>query len=237
MAAEFSGWLEKKSGGKEGKSAKLFDKWDKRYFVLVGTELRYFKHEDDHKKGTEPAGHHECSGAHGPNGAGGALSRSNTLCCAALPGMGAELFLKEVQGTRFRFTVQNKERELTLRAPNAAAYQGWANALAPMVAAAGRGSTMSMDSDYGGLTRDGAGSASIPMAPRESDAPASCTGWLEKKSGGKEGHAKSKLLQHWEKRFFALIGTELRYFKSEEDHIHGTRTRPPFSLLHTRRMP
>ena len=92
------GWLEKKSGGKSGgkQKATWMDKWDKRYFVLVGTELLYYKHENDHAKGAQPQGSMQCAGA--------------------------ELFLKEVTGTTFRFTIQNQERELKLRAPNAGAY-------------------------------------------------------------------------------------------------------------------
>ena len=45
--------------------------------------------------------------------------------------------------------------------------------------------------------------ATLP-APPPSAWWAGCEGWLEKKSGGKEGSAKAKLMQKWDKRFFVL---------------------------------
>jgi hypothetical protein len=38
-------------------------------------------------------------------------------------------------------------------------------------------------------------------------------GWLEKKSGGKDGESKMKLLQRWDKRYFVLLtsGTSISY--------------------------
>ena len=43
-------------------------------------------------------------------------------------------------------------------------------------------------------------------------------GVLEKKSGGKDGKEKMKLLQKWDKRFFALApgATQLKYYKSAD---------------------
>lgn len=44
-------------------------------------------------------------------------------------------------------------------------------------------------------------------------------GWLQKKSGGKEGNPKAKMFQKWEARFFVLptstAGTLLVYYKSD----------------------
>ena len=185
------GWLDKKSGGKEGSSkSSWLEKWDKRYFVLVGTQLSYYKHEEDHRKAKEPAGSIECAGA--------------------------ELFLKEVKGQAFRFTIQAKDRELKLRAPNASAYHAWSDALTPLVASTGRDSSVSVD-ERGALER----TTSVAVPSRETDAPPSCSGWLEKKSGGKEGHAKSRLLEKWDRRYFVLLGSEMRYFKGEDDHNKG----------------
>ena len=85
-----SGWLEKKSGGKEGGPKKKWnDKWDKRWFALVGSQLAYYRSEDDYTKGKAPLGFVECAGA--------------------------KLFLKEVKGTVFRFTILSEARELKLR--------------------------------------------------------------------------------------------------------------------------
>lgn len=48
-------------------------------------------------------------------------------------------------------------------------------------------------------------------------------GWLCKKSGGKEGKPKLKLLQKWTRRFFVLptAGTRLSYYKSEDAYRKG----------------
>ena len=106
------GWLEKKSGGKEGKAkAKVMEKWNKRcalsrraeharlalaltssaprlrrWFVLPakGTELSYFKSQKDADQQKTAAG--------------------------MLPCKGAKVFLKEVKGKTFRFTIQADKR-------------------------------------------------------------------------------------------------------------------------------
>ena len=117
------GWLEKKSGGKEGKAkAKVMEKWNKRcanepprrtrearsrpltssapslrrWFVLPakGTELSYFKSQKDADQQKTAAG--------------------------MLPCKGAKVFLKEVKGKTFRFTIQADKRTLKLRAVDAA---------------------------------------------------------------------------------------------------------------------
>ena len=49
------GWLQKKSGGKDGKSKmKMMQKWDKRYFVLppstAGTLLSYYKSDGEERR-------------------------------------------------------------------------------------------------------------------------------------------------------------------------------------------
>ena len=91
-----TGWLDKKSGGKDGQSkAKLLEKWDKRWFALVGSELRYFKSEDDLAKGKAPAGSIEC--------------------------LGANVSLKKVKGQVFRFTVHTESREPRILNPSVGA--------------------------------------------------------------------------------------------------------------------
>ena len=85
MSAGATGWLEKKSGGKDGKAkSKVLEKWDRRWFALVGTKLSYYKAEADFIKGRAPLGSLEVSGA--------------------------QIFLKEVKGTAFRFTVRTSAR-------------------------------------------------------------------------------------------------------------------------------
>lgn len=196
-----SGWLDKKSGGKEGSSkAWVSQKWDKRWFALEGTVLSYYKSQEDQKKGKTPLGF--------------------------IDALGAEVFLKEVKGVTFRFTVKNATRELKLRASTPSDYHTWSNALQPLAGHVGelreRGETfVTGDEDEG------------PPKPRPSRPPrpsiaapleASQVGWLEKKSGSKkEGAGMSKVFEKWDKRWFALIGSELHYFKSEEEQ----RTRKP----------
>ena len=53
--------------------------------------------------------------------------------CAAgmLPCKGAKVFLKEVKGKTFRFTIVADKRTLKLRAVDAASYQMWIDALSP----------------------------------------------------------------------------------------------------------
>ena len=118
MSAGATGWLEKKSGGKDGKAkSKVLEKWDRRWFVLPagGTELSYYKSD---KAGATAAGSIDCAGAH--------------------------VFLKEVKGQTFRFTVRAATRELKLRAPTAAAYQKWVDALTPIAAKVGDEDDMSV---------------------------------------------------------------------------------------------
>ena len=200
MSAAMQGWLDKKSGGKEGKSKSAFlEKWDKRWFVLIGTTLRYYKSDEDYRKAKEPAGLIECAGA--------------------------QLFLKEVKGAAFRFTIQASDRELKLRAPNAAAYYAWSDALSPIVATTGRDSSVSVDarpSERDAPTTRAHASSSVSgggaIFPSDTDPPPTCAGWLDKKSGGKEGHAKASWLEKWDKRYFLLVGSQMRYYKHEDDH-------------------
>ena len=105
--AMVSGWLEKKSGGKEGQSKRLFEKWDKRFFLLSGSELRYYNSEDEMFKG-RPLGVIECAGA--------------------------QLVLKEVKGGQYRFSVRTAARELKLRVSSATEYSKWESAIREHVA-------------------------------------------------------------------------------------------------------
>jgi len=108
--AGHEGWLEKKSGGKEGQmKAKLLQKWDRRYFVLAtcGSTLTYYKSDESFRKREEPAGTVECERG--------------------------RAFLKQVQkGDVHRFTIVAKDRELKLRA-SPTEFQAWASALIPVV--------------------------------------------------------------------------------------------------------
>ena len=193
-----AGWLEKKSGGKEGKGkSKLLEKWDKRWFVLSGTEMRWYKTEDDPGKGKDPQGVMDCKGS--------------------------ELFLKGVEGQTFRFTVRTTERELKLRAPSSA-YHMWKDALTPLAkftddADLATAAKREQLKESKVVSLDAIASAHDGY---EAGGPEpTCTGWLDKKSGGKDGQSKAKLLEKWDKRWFALVGSELRYFKSEDDLAKG----------------
>ena len=194
-----AGWLEKKSGGKEGKGkSKLLEKWDKRWFVLTGTEMRWYKTEDDPGKGKDPQGVMDCKGS--------------------------ELFLKGVEGQTFRFTVRTTERELKLRAPSSAYHvEGCAGRLL---------AKFTDDADLARRRRQREQLKESKVVSLDAIASAhdgyeaggpepTCTGWLDKKSGGKDGQSKAKLLEKWDKRWFALVGSELRYFKSEDDLAKG----------------
>ena len=109
--AGHEGWLEKKSGGKEGiAKAKLFQKWDKRYFVLgtQATLIVYYKSDEAFRKKEAPLGSVSLTGASG--------------------------FLKEVstkKGEVHRWTLLAPERELKLRCGKAE-FQAWAAALRPV---------------------------------------------------------------------------------------------------------
>ena len=80
----------------------------RRWFVLPakGTELSYFKSQKDADQQKTAAG--------------------------MLPCKGAKVFLKEVKGKTFRFTIQADKRTLKLRAVDAASYQMWIDALSPI---------------------------------------------------------------------------------------------------------
>jgi hypothetical protein len=107
--AGHEGWLEKKSGGKDGVvKAKMLQKWDRRFFVLVacGTSISYYKSDEAFRKKEAPAGTVSLAGSAG--------------------------FLKEVKGGVHRFTVQSPERELKLRAPETD-FASWSAALKPVI--------------------------------------------------------------------------------------------------------
>jgi hypothetical protein len=110
MPLGYRGILEKKSGGKAGKSKwRLSEKWSKRWFVLPPGQsvISYYKTEKEQTSGKEALGNIDCAGA--------------------------TVFLKEVKEKSgvHRFTVRTSQRELKLRATNAAGYQAWITAIRP----------------------------------------------------------------------------------------------------------
>ena len=194
-----SGWLEKKSGGKEGQRKRLTDRWEKRWFALVGSQLSYYKSEADYTKAKAPLGFVEVQGA--------------------------KIFLKEVKGTAFRFTVKTAARELKLRAPTPSAYKLWADALTPLAQSVGELSAdmSTREGDDEEEEEEGGYGASSSVV-----APPLLSGWLEKKSGGKESFknapskAKKLLLDKWDRRWFTLgPGTQMSYWKTEKDLLAG----------------
>jgi len=123
--AGHEGWLDKKSGGKDGSAkARLLQKWDRRYFVLgtSATAVYYYKTDAAYRKKEEPQG--------------------------SLELRGGSAFLKEIKSGSHRFTLVTPGRELKLRAPSAD-YLAWAAALAPIVGeiAPGRGGADDDDDD------------------------------------------------------------------------------------------
>lgn len=126
------GYLDKKSGGKVGRSKpKLLEKWTRRYFVLPqgvcpansptvlpnadcwtgvaagGTVLSYYKDESAFSKQAAPLGRVDCRG-------------SSFFLKTAKPAVG-----KQYVDTDFRFTLVAATRALKLKADTAADYQGW----------------------------------------------------------------------------------------------------------------
>ena len=96
--SRMKGYLDKKSGGKDGKmKMKLLEKWTRRFFVLPdgATVLSYYKDEAAFMKQATALGTIDCRGS--------------------------RFFLKEVvKDSIFRFTVVAASRELKLRADTAA---------------------------------------------------------------------------------------------------------------------
>lgn len=198
------GWLEKKSGGHNGKRT-LREKWDRRFFTLPAgsTRLSYYKTEQDAVGGGPPAGEVEVKGG---------------LC-----------FLKEVKGQTFRFTLRAAGRELKLRASTVADYTMWTDALTPICEmkqgeedeVSGRTMMSSVDSSFRpsmfSSVKSPMSSMSQASVASSPGAVATTSGWLEKKSGGKDG--KGKLHEKWDRRYFVLLkgGTKLAYYKTQHD--------------------
>jgi hypothetical protein len=107
------GWLEKKQGGKEGKSTGLFSKklgkWERRYFVVEeGTdELRYYDKPADYL-----AKHKEL---------GSVSMKQSVVFQKDSP--------KDIAKGHYRFTIKDPTRELKLRADSFADVQAWVAAL------------------------------------------------------------------------------------------------------------
>ena len=109
------GWLEKKQGGKEGKSSGLFGldkklgRWEKRYFVLGDgiDELHYFHSPSEYLAKHAPLGSVSTSAA--------------DVFAKATP--------KDAGKGKFRFTVKDATRELKLRCDTIADMDQWMTAL------------------------------------------------------------------------------------------------------------
>mmetsp|Transcript_52255 Transcript_52255/g.135467 ORF Transcript_52255/g.135467 Transcript_52255/m.135467 type:complete len:421 (+) Transcript_52255:20-1282(+) len=113
---DIEGWLEKKQGGKEGRSTsflgkfdKQLGKWERRYFVLIADtcELRYYTSPNEYLAKRAPHGSVSLAGA--------------SVSIKGDP--------KDVAKGRHRFTVHTSARELKLRADAIADCQGWVEAL------------------------------------------------------------------------------------------------------------
>jgi len=110
--AQAEGWLEKKSGSRArsvssmvGAKKMMGSSWEKRYFVLPlgSTTLSYYQSDHEFLAGRQAAGTLECGGS--------------------------SLFLKEIKGGVYRFTIRSSERELKLRSDSEAEYTRWMDAL------------------------------------------------------------------------------------------------------------
>ena len=101
--SERAGWLYKQSGGKSKRGnsvGNLVAKWDRRYFVLTGCMLRYYKSVHDATSGAIAAGSIDC--------------RSCTV---------AEV------GRECTFSIATRDRLLTLRADERETRGQWMEAL------------------------------------------------------------------------------------------------------------
>ena len=100
----FRGWLEKRKPGFEGKKSKKGKGWDKRYCLLSGRMLLYYK--PGVKKWNSPTG-------------------------IAVLSDGATITMAESPDTlRVGYAVQEEEWTFALRAPSAAAAEAWLSAFA-----------------------------------------------------------------------------------------------------------
>lgn len=125
------GWLEKKSGGHEGKSKmRLLQHWEKRWFVLPAgsTELSYYK-DEAHLQAGKPAGAVELTGAtaflksHG---------RARGISLASRKSKGEEVYRFTILGTD-----KDGQRELKLKASCVEDYEEWEEALKAIVGEVG----------------------------------------------------------------------------------------------------
>ena len=206
----FRGTLFKKAGGKAFvKKKRAVSKWNKRWFVLPpgSTRISYYKSETDQMEGQEALGAVDCEGA--------------------------TVFLKEIKSGVHRFTIRSAQRELKLRAPGADEYASWMEALKPITdfrqdeeeddedesRDAFSLRSIQLDGDGDDDDEDSGGSPSGVVGPP----PPGYRGYLEKKSGGKDGRAKSKLFEKWDKRWCVLppSSSKMSYYKSEGDHNNG----------------
>lgn len=142
-----SGWLEKKSGGKDGASSR-FDKWDRRFFFLPqgSPTLAYYKSEADVRGSKPPAGTIDCNGA--------------------------SVFLKEVKGSTFRFTIRTPQRELKLRAASATDYEAWMTALGKVAKVGTEPTADEMDSRRTEVNASMSSMASFPVGGPTARRPA-----------------------------------------------------------------
>lgn len=109
--AQQEGWLEKKSSGRTRSvssvvgAGRLLNAWERRYFALPldSSTMSYYHNEHEMLAARPALGSVECKGA--------------------------KLFLKEIKGGVYRFTVKTEERELKLRTESEADFTAWMDAL------------------------------------------------------------------------------------------------------------
>jgi len=239
------GTLLKKSGGKafEKKSRLLGDKWTRRWFVLPPgrTTLSYYKNEAAANSGAAPLGTIEIQGAvvflkAVKSGQYRFTVRSSAreLKLRAADAkeydawMGAlqpitEFREDDAEGALAAFSIRDDDDDADFDAVGEDVEDDDDDddvlpPLLPMAPSAPGLSVMARVSLDAGLGID-AGQVSLP--------PTGMRGILEKKSGGKEGKAKSKFSllggEKWSKRWFILKPEEsmLRYYKSESEANAG----------------
>ena len=187
------GYLEKKSGGSEGDhKVQHLQKWHKRWFVMQGARLSYYKTEESHQNGKAALGSIECGGA--------------------------TVVSREVKDERVRFTVQTAQRALKLRAPSEAEHRRWCEALGRVATIdidVTVGSPESMRGSCSELSEGSSPSERKSVSSGGRSRAAGMEGALDKRA--EEGRARWEARY----LFLPLGATRLAIYKSEKERDDG----------------
>ena len=203
----FSSYLLKRSGGHEGHTT-LRKKFQERFFVLQGTNLLYFRSQDEYLAGGASLGSLGVEGSHLTVEEENAGADSCTFC------------------------IHTPQRQLLLVArPAALFHEGW-KAVLEEAAFAGDAATSApapppplRATDDAVRSRTGsnasAGSSADDEARPARPSRAVTEGYLAKRAGGWANHHTPR--EHWQVRYFVLPTgqTVLRYYRTADDATAG----------------